>query len=205
MEVSKPRFLWLRSACWFLSLFSTLSLDDKLTISHLHLLPTEQSGRADEIKEEFLWLGPSDAFGVRPWLCPRTQAGCGSQGYHCTMSTCFRVHHDWNRVEGWGHSGCGFWLQRVSVASAVSGCSCWEGLREAFNACHLFKHFRAPHGWTAQLLSTLLRVLFTAGTLLSSDIVQLFQITALPQNVLQVSTYPFPLTLVWYDVLLFLN
>ena len=93
---------------------------------------------------------------------------------------------------GWQCSGCGFWLQGVSAASVVHDRSCREGLREDSSACHLLKHFRAPHSWTAQILSTLFRELFTAGSLLSPDTVKLFQVTALSKTMFKVSTPSLP-------------
>lgn len=93
---------------------------------------------------------------------------------------------------GWQCSGCGFWLQGVSATCVVHGRSSREGPREDSRACHLLKHFRAPHSWTAPILSTLFRGLLTAGSLFSPDTVQLFQVTALSKTMFKVNTPRLP-------------
>lgn len=86
------------------------------------------------------------------------------------------------------------WLWLLAAGSLCNLCcsSRREGPREDSRACHLLKHFRAPHSWTAPILSTLFRGLLTAGSLLSPDTVQLFQVTALSKTMFKVNTPRLP-------------
>lgn len=92
-----------------------------------------------ETKEVFLWFDPSDSpKGAKPISWSSVWATfCSSQDHHCASGQLFCACHDWwqqfkapDKEWVWRCSGCGFWPQWVSVASAVSGCRCWGGLRE---------------------------------------------------------------------------